>query len=137
MQEAYRPGRAFGCNSCSAVASIRRLQLRRELRSESLKVVELVEDRIEEDKVGPTGDHPREPVETLRPVAPDGRLLGQLGPAVEGAEPLGEPPPGPRAVAIDRDVDALADRKARGIASGLGEEPAQRLHLFGELRGGD
>src|SRR5439155_13934656 len=59
---------------------------------------------------------------------------GGVGLAVEGAEPLGEPPPRPRAVAIDRDVDALAERERREIAPGLLEEAAQQLGLVEERR---
>src|SRR5216117_2082367 len=40
----------------------------------------------------------------------------------------------PRAVAIDRDVDALAERERRGIAPGLLEEAAQELGLVEERR---
>src|SRR5207245_8310832 len=59
---------------------------------------------------------------------------GQLGLAVEGAEPLGEPPPRPRTVAVDRDVDALAERERRGVAPGLLEDAAQELDLVEERR---
>src|SRR2546429_377777 len=48
--------------------------------------------------------------------------------------PGADPPPRPRAVAIDRDVDALAERERRGIAPGLLEEAAQELGLVEERR---
>src|SRR5207245_3864011 len=59
---------------------------------------------------------------------------GQLGLAVEGAEPLGEPPPRPRTVAVDRAVDALGERERRGVAPGLLEDAAQELDLVEERR---
>src|SRR5207247_399453 len=70
-------------------------------------------------------------------VAPHRDLLGQLGPAVERAEPLAQPLAGPRAVTIDGDVDALADGKARRVPPRVLQHASQRSHLVGEGRGAD
>src|SRR3989441_7500506 len=121
----------------SIVAALRRsltLELRRDLRCELLEVLQLVEDGVQHEEAGARGNDLEEPVDALPGVAPHRHLGGQLGLAVEGAEPLGEPPPCPRAVAVDRDVDALAERERRGVAPGLLEDAAQEFALADERR---
>src|SRR3989475_12619847 len=121
----------------SIVAPLRRpltLELRRDLRCELLEVLQLVEDGVQHEEAGARGNDLGEPVDALPGAAPHRHLGGQVGLTVEGTEPLGEPPPCPRAVAVDRDVDALAERERRGVAPGLLADAAQELDLVEERR---
>src|SRR2546425_725639 len=121
----------------SIVAPLRRpltLELWCDVRRELFEVLQLVEDGVQHEKAGARRNDRGEPVDALPGVAPHRHLGRQLGLAVEGAEPLGEPPPRPRAVAVDRDVDALAERERRGVAPGLLEDAAQELDLVEERR---
>src|SRR2546426_2731633 len=121
----------------SIVAPLRRpltLELWCDVRRELLEVLQLVEGGVQHEKAGARRNDRGEPADALPRVGPHRHLRGQLGLAVEGAEPPGEPPPRPRAVAVDRDVDALAERERRGVAPGLLEDAAQELDLVEERR---
>src|SRR5207302_9157575 len=58
--------------------------------------------------------------------------LRELPPAVEGAEPVGEPTLRPPAVGVDSDIDALAHAELGRVAPGLREEPPEDADLLEE-----
>src|SRR5437879_12669294 len=76
------------------------LKLRGDLGREALELLQLVEDRVEHEEAGAALDELAEPVDALGRLAPDRDLLRELAPAVEGAEPVGEPSLRPPAVDV-------------------------------------
>src|SRR2546427_11628003 len=95
----------------------------------------LVEDGVKREEPGARRDHFTQSLHAFIGWAPYRDLVRHLGPAVEGAEPLGEPLARAQAIRINRDVDALADREGVGVTAGVPQEPAQELDLVGELGG--
>src|SRR5439155_584704 len=120
---AMRTADPIQSNVCKCFSSIeaplRRsltLELRRDLRRELFEVLQLVEDGVQHEEAGARRNDLGEPVDALPGVAPHRHLGGQLGLAVEGTEPLGEPPPRPRS---DRTPGRSAGcRRARPRRSG-------------------
>src|SRR5438105_900719 len=90
--------------SGSATAS----RTRGDVGGQALELLQLVEDGIEHEEAGARRDDVAQALDAGVRVAPHAHVLGQRGPAIEGAEPLGEPLAGARPVAIEGDVDALA-----------------------------
>jgi hypothetical protein len=108
--------------------------MRSDFCGEMLRVLELIEHRIEQGAARATGDDRVQTFDTCVDVAERRDLVGQARLAVERSEPLGQSLGRPSAIAVDRDVHALADGERGRIATGVGQVRAQLFHLVHEGR---